>query len=71
MEIRNRNSENDSLLKESQKFYNPTTDFVIGIAFIILVVGNVLLKTIFINFIHIYDISNILIYYIYLLSYIK
>ena len=69
--MRNRNSENDSLLKESQKFYNPTTDFVIGIAFIILVVGNVLLKTIFINFIHIYDISNILIYYIYLLSYIK
>ena len=71
MEMRNRNSENDSLLKESQKFYNPTTDFVIGIAFIILVVGNVLLKTIFINFNHIYMKYQILIYYIYLSSYIK
>ena len=50
MGIQNRNSENDSLLNESQKFYNPTTDFVIGIAFIILVVGNVLL-----NFYHLFE----------------
>ena len=56
MEIRNRNSENDSLLEEKQKFYNPTTDFVIGIAFIILVVGNVLIKSTLINFNYIYEI---------------